>query len=129
MSQKTKHSTVITPSVEKNEDTYEICYYFIYMTWRGISTCSCWDLQRKSETKALLNSGILIVYIMGFTREFAYIKAFSAKSKRRNVKREREISKKKKLNTVHGSHMSRDTKVMINNAQVNFFSLLAAPWC
>ena len=79
-----------SPSREKRR--YEICYYFIYMTSRGISTCTCWDLQRKSETKALLNSGILMVYIMGFTREFVNIKACSAKTKRAYVKNEREIT-------------------------------------
>ena len=42
--------------------------------WLGSSTCICWDLQRKSETKALLNSGILMVYIMGFTRELQTVK-------------------------------------------------------
>ena len=65
------------------------------MTRRGKSrACAVCDLQRKSETRALLNSGIVKVYIIGLIREFVNRKNDTDKYNWKNVCEGSELTDK-----------------------------------
>ena len=69
---------------------------------------------------------------MGFTREFAKNNKTKKRSAFKSLVVEWEIPLEvmlRNLNILYGSHISKDTKVVINNVTVSFFCLkLAAKW-
>ena len=78
------------------------------------------------ELIAFLNSGILIVYSIGFTKEFAKksVSQTLRRRKRASTENERDSLISRKVNNTYGSHTDNETSVTMNSVMVSFRSVL-----